>query len=40
MVMDLLLDIEFKADFIPMQKDKFMEDIKIQEKQAEEQKYI
>ena len=28
MVMDLLQDIEYKADFIPMQKDKFNEDIK------------
>jgi hypothetical protein len=34
--MDLLFEIEFQADFIPLQKDKFMEDIQNQEKQAEE----
>jgi hypothetical protein len=27
-VMDLLQDIDFKADFIPLNKDKFKEDIK------------
>lgn len=37
--MDLLQDIEYKADFIPLQKEKFIEDIKNQEKLEEQLKY-
>ena len=39
-VRDLLQDIEFKADFIPLMKDKFKEDFKNQETLVEEQKYL
>ena len=38
-VYECLQEIEFKADFIPLQKDKFQEDIIKQEKEEEEQKY-
>ena len=39
MVKDILHNIEVKADVIPLQKEKFFEDVKSKEKQAEEEKY-
>ena len=38
-VRDLLSDIQFKADFIPLCKEKFMEDLKNQEKLVQEEKF-
>ena len=38
-VLDLLQEIEFKSDFIPLSKDKFYEDIRDLERKAEEERY-